>query len=410
MLGNVGAALGALVGGRLLTEFATPELFGEYKLALAGISLVSGIAIRPVIQFGMRQFHDEDALGRAGSFVLGFDARVFQVLAAVGATMTLLAFVPAQWLGMGIWSTWALAVLVGVLTSSLELTRAWAVTTNHQARAGWISAARSWGTPLLAALGTWVVGQDVRILLAATIAIPLAIELSQVPFRRRLYRLGSPANIDFRRMGTSFRSYASPLLVVGVFSWAVHESDRVLLSYLHSDAAVGLYSAAYGAVAAPFTIGLGALAQFAYPILFRGSDGRHGSHRALQGLLLVAGGAGCLGVLIVSIFSEQLARFALGPEFRSASGLMVWIAVGYACYAMGTMFDLVAYERRTTVDILWANGFAAALNVLLNWLLIPSEGARGAAMATCFSLVLYLVVIAVRYHRATRELAPAEAA
>ena len=50
--------LGTAVGLRLLTEQLAPETLGRYKLALAGVSLVAGILVRPFIQYAMRAWHD----------------------------------------------------------------------------------------------------------------------------------------------------------------------------------------------------------------------------------------------------------------------------------------------------------------------------------------------------------------
>lgn len=399
VIGNVGAALGTLVGGRILTEVATPELFGEYKLALAGVSLVTGIALRPVIQFGMRQFHDEHREGRSGAFVAAFERRFAAYLVILCVGLLGASAVGAPWTGEKAAVTCALAVLVLGTGSTLELCRAWAVTSNHQNRASWIGLLRAWCIPPVCILGIFACGQDVRAVLGATIITTVLIEVSQVRFRK-LLREGASA--DDRRVAAllpDLLRYAGPLSVVGIFNWGVHESDRVLLAVLHGEAAVGIYSAAYGVVAAPFIVGLGALAQFAYPLLFRrlAGDAARGERRVLATLVGFTSAAGVVGVATVALFANELATLALGPRFREAAGSMIWIASGYALYAMGGLFDLVAYGNKRTLDILLANVIAALVNVGVAWLLIPTRGALGAAMATFYSLAAYLCVMAARY-------------
>ena len=69
IVGQVIAAVGALFGLRLLTEFISPSVFGEYKLLLAAISLVIGVFIRPFIQFSMRAYHDAKQQGGLPQFM-----------------------------------------------------------------------------------------------------------------------------------------------------------------------------------------------------------------------------------------------------------------------------------------------------------------------------------------------------
>lgn len=400
VVGNVGAALGTLVGGRILTEVATPELFGEYKLALAGISLVTGIALRPVIQFGMRQFHDEHLEGRSGAFVAAFERRFVAYLVVLCAGLSCLgaasAFFSAE---KELAATYMLSVAVLGTASTLELCRAWAVTANHQRRASWIGLLRAWCIPPACILGIFAFGQDVHAVLVATVIATLLIEVSQVRFRRQLRGAASADGRPLALLLPDLLRYAGPLSVVGVFNWGVHESDRVLLALLHGEAAVGIYSAAYGVVAAPFIVGLGALAQFAYPLLFRrlAGDAARGERRLLVSLIGFTAAAGAVGVTIVALFANELAVLALGPRFRDAAGSMIWIASGYAFYAIAGLFDLVAYGSKRTLDVLLANVIAALVNVGAAWLLIPSRGALGAAMATFYSLATYLFVMAARY-------------
>src|SRR6187549_1213070 len=69
LLGQAFIAVGALVGARLLTSFASPEAVGEYNLILGITALIDGVLIRPCTQFAMRAYHDLKPLDDRPSFV-----------------------------------------------------------------------------------------------------------------------------------------------------------------------------------------------------------------------------------------------------------------------------------------------------------------------------------------------------
>lgn len=89
-----------------------------------------------------------------------------------------------------------------------------------------------------------------------------------------------------------------------------------------------------------------------------------------------------------------------GPEFTSAYPVMVILAIGLVIKAMFGPAEYVLNmlgEQQLSASVLF---FTAALNLLLNFTLIPIWGLAGAAMATSLSLtiaaLLFFVVIRLR--------------
>ena len=69
---------------------------------------------------------------------------------------------------------------------------------------------------------------------------------------------------------------------------------------------------------------------------------------------------------------NRVAQLALAEAYReTASDLMIWIAVGYACLSVATCFDVVAYGTRRTRYLALATGVAAVTNVGLGLLFVP---------------------------------------
>ena len=393
-------ALGGLVGVRVLTESLSPVLFGRYKLALAGLSLAHGVLVRPFIQHAMRAYHDAAAAGAAPAFLrrsrrwfgryaggLGAAAVAGGYLAAGGGRLSL-----PELAGVG-------AVLV--LQALVDHDRALFVTRARQRDAETIAVATQWLIPFAVAALVRL-EESLRMVLAAHAAVLAALAYRRwVGATEREPADGAAGPAAFGR--TPAWDYAWPLMVGGSLHWLLHESDRFILGYYHGPGPVGVYAAAWGLAGAPFTAAAGAAAQVMYPVVFAASARRGGAFvlpgPMLAGTLLLAAG----GVSAVWWAGDLLAAVALAESYRAGvSDLLVWIALGYACYGVSTCFDLAAFGAGRTTHLMAASGAAAALNVGLDLLLVPAAGAAGAAGATAAALFVYLLCMAALFVRAAR--------
>ena len=410
IVGQVIAAVGALFGLRLLTEFISPSVFGEYKLLLTAISLVIGVFIRPFIQFSMREYHDAKQHGALPQFIAHirslFRNYIVLVAAFVGTAVSLFL---SRLMGMSALLI-VLMLAVFALSSGVELERALLVNRNRQVQASLVSVARNWLIPIAIVVATVLISRSVVIMLFATSVVLASLFLLQryMFLEAKSIAYKAPLHGGEEGMTPAAISYGLPLAAVGLLSWLVHESDRFFLSYYHSEYVVGIYSAAYGLVSAPFILVAGSMAQFLYPIVFKLSAAGESKKRmtVLKTMLIMSSVIGLLGVILVGVFDNQIVSIALGKSYREdAAGLLLWVAMGYGFLAISMSFDLAAYGEKRTVDIFVAYGIAAVTNVTLNIALIPDHGAKGAVIATFASLFCYLVAISLLFfYRERRRL------
>ena len=393
---------------RLSTEYLSPEVFGRYKLALAGISLITGILVRPFIQHAMRAYHDAAARGGQERFL----KRARRSFAGYAGGLGL-ASAAAGWLlvGDGRWPGPAAPVLVAAvlaLQALVEHDRALSITAGRQGAAERIGVGVSWLVPIAIAAAART-RESLPVILAAHAGV-LGLMLAAVRLRGGpggdLERHAPEAPDSAGAGAASAWAFAWPLMVAGCLSWLAHESDRFVLGYFRGEGAVGLYTAAYGLAAAPFTAAVGAIAQIVQPVVFGAAarSGRDGppvlSRPMLAGALLVGG----VGVCVVWLASDWIAHYLLAERYRSAAPeLLVWISLGYACFGVAMCFDLAAFGAKRTALVMIACGVAAVTNVGLDLLLVPAHGAAGAAAATAAALFAYLLCMAGLVLRGVRN-------
>jgi O-antigen/teichoic acid export membrane protein len=190
--------------------------------------------------------------------------------------------------------------------------------------------------------------------------------------------------------------YALPLLPAGLSVWMLDRSDRLVLGYYLGPGSVGVYSASYALAS------LLMLLQTPLQItLFPKVSALWDSDRATavryvslsNKLFLTLAIPFVVGVPLVA--SRVLTR--LGNEELGAQGggaLTLLVAAGVMTWGVSIMMAQIFFGARRTLPVGVVTVGAAALNLLLNLLLVPAWGTSGAAFST---LVSYLAACFVFY-------------
>lgn len=400
VLGQVVAALGLALGSRVLTEFVSPAALGEYKLAIGVIGFFSGFFFRPFTQFVMRHYHD--ALEhQEGQAFLAFARRVIHfAMLVLGAALALTLY----WYGRTMAGLGWIAATVGIgllyLHVALSFQYGVLTTQNRQKRANLIRTITQCATPLAVAAGACAFGQRGQFLLLAEFLLLALILAVSARWLRESdpTAAGAVPKEQFREWTGDAARFVSPLLGVSLFAWALGVADRFILAAYHSPHDVGLYTAVYGLGSQPMLIVTGMMAQVVYPFLFKAAAQKRAETQVQVFWYSVstAAVAGAFSMGALFLFGRQLIELLLAETYRvNALPLLLWVAAGYSLLGIASSFELKAYAGKRTAVISIAYGIAAVVNLGLNLLWIPSDGALGAARATFFGYLVYLLSIAV---------------
>ena len=391
--GRILAVMGSVVGVRLLTEYLPPETFGRYKLAIAGISLITGILVRPFSQYAMRAWHDAEASRSQFDFVEQYGRSFRYFVCAVGLAV---AISGAVFTSDGGWFApldLIPAAAVLILQALVDYERSIFVTRARMRAAALLDTATRWLIPVTITLSL-TVHESLSVILAAH-ACTLAGVLMVPRFRRRPPATRcDPAVASGIGLSAAWK-FAYPLMVSGCLNWILHESDRFILGFFHGSHAVAIYAAAYGLASAPFLMVGGAVIQLVTPLVF-GASSRGSTALVSSSALSVMVPICSAGVFLFWLLGDPIVQLTLAEGYREAAlELLIWIALGYGCLSVAMCFDLAAYGANQTQYLAVATGLAATTNVGLDILLVPEHGALGAAWATSAALAVYLLGIAL---------------
>jgi len=209
---------------------------------------------------------------------------------------------------------------------------------------------------------------------------------------------GFRANLEKNTVQQVLR-YGLPLTGTFALTFIVSYSDRFLLAYYLGEQAAGIYAAGYDIASQSLGVVMMIVNLAAYPLAVSALEqlGLQEAQRQLsRNLWLLLATATPIATVMV-LFSSQLSSLVLGGQFHEAAGAIIpWVSVAVLLSGMRAYhFDLAFQLGKRTGRQLWVVGVAAVVNIALNVEWIPQWGLKGAAWATLAAYAVALVMSAI---------------
>src|SRR4030095_2475072 len=174
-------------------------------------------------------------------------------------------------------------------------------------------------------------------------------------------------------------AYGSPLIGTAFAVWILTTTDRYFLVHFRSVADTGIYAVG-GKLASMLGLVSGALqmawAPFALDIQYEPN-----AKKIYAKVFLIYFIVNILAVFAISMFSIDILKVFTQPAYYSAKAVVPFLCMsvvffsGYFIVAIGIGISKKAQHT------IWITVLAAALNILMNFLLTPKIGAVGAALS-----------------------------
>ncbi len=194
---------------------------------------------------------------------------------------------------------------------------------------------------------------------------------------------------------------AMPLMFITVAMTIYLKIDQTLLKFLMNETAVGIYAVAVKLCEIWYFIP-NIISASLFPALVnaRKTDEQSYFRRlgSLYRLMLVL----AIGVAIpVFVLAGFIVKFLFGPAYESAVlPLRIYIWSGIPIFLMAAITQYLIAENFTRIYLL-GSMLGAAVNIILNLLLIPKYGIVGSALATLFAY--WVPVITTFFYSQTRR-------
>ena len=179
--------------------------------------------------------------------------------------------------------------------------------------------------------------------------------------------------------------------LAGMLGFIWQRIDTIMISLLSNMTQVGLYTPAVNYV------GIGDMAVIAltgafFPIISKAAHERRISKKELSKYFGYFAVAGLVAVGVTYAFGGQVMIFAFGPKFADSivfiNILIIGFAVNLVTIPTSLLLDATNLQKVHVLNATYLTG----VNIGLNWILIPTIGALGAAYATTISQSLGAVL------------------
>src|SRR6478609_10819183 len=222
----------------------------------------------------------------------------------------------------------------------------------------------------------------------------LAVYLVLLAYRR--YQLGLQFD---RALFREMNRFGIPLVPSALFLWAINFVDRLFVGHYKGISEVGVYSLAVRVSSVIVFLMIAfrlAWPAFAYSIEDESAAKRTYSY-VLTYLLFIC----CWVSIALGTLAPWLVRILAPskPAFYRADEAVGVLAFGATAYAGYTVLSIGIGRARQTQFNWIISGLAAALNIALNFALIPPYGMMGAAISTAAAYVALFVGMTLNSQR-----------
>ena len=176
-----------------------------------------------------------------------------------------------------------------------------------------------------------------------------------------------------------------PLIGYALAAQVLSVSDRMMISKMVDNSAVGIYSTLYTVSSISLLVWSAINASF-IPYLYQNIESDKNEIKKYSLLLM---GAYAIVAALLTFFAPEIVRTLATEEYYEAIYIMPPIAGGVFLTCVSNMYSNIMIYYKKTQYIMYASIAAAATNVVLNYFCIAKFGYMAAAYTT---LVAYIVL------------------
>lgn len=197
----------------------------------------------------------------------------------------------------------------------------------------------------------------------------------------------------------SLFQYGYRFIIIGIFLILIEMSDRFFLKYFFNESVVGIYSANYR-LASVMSLAISAF-RFSWTPYFFNLKNNPENKKIISSVFSYFMFAGLMIFLFISLTINQFVSIdifgfsLLDENFRSGLGIIPVILLSYLFSGIYSVFNAAPFLKDKTGSILIIAFTGFIINLLSNFLLIPSFNIYGASAATLITYAVMSMIVFV---------------
>lgn len=190
-----------------------------------------------------------------------------------------------------------------------------------------------------------------------------------------------------------------PLIGYSIASQVLSVSDRLMISKMVGNSAVGVYSTLYTVSSLSLMVWTAINASFE-PYLYQNMENPKSKIHKLSMTML---GMYSLVAILLVYLAPEIVRILATEEYYKGIYIMPPIAGGVYFIAVSNLYsDILVYLKKTKM-VMISSAIAAVLNVVLNYIMIRGHGYMAAAYTTLVSYIVMALLLSIWANREFRK-------
>ena len=186
-----------------------------------------------------------------------------------------------------------------------------------------------------------------------------------------------------------------PLIGYSIASQILSVSDRLMISKMIGNSAVGIYSTLYTVSSISLMVWTAINASYT-PYLYQNMENPKNKIKKLSMSML---GMYSLVAILLVYLAPEIVRILATEEYYKGIYIMPPIAGGVYFIAVSNLYsDILVYLKKTKM-VMVSSAIAAALNVVLNYIMINTYGYMAAAYTTLISYIVMASLLSIWANR-----------
>lgn len=395
----IGLVIG-LLGTIISTRILQPEDFGKASMFTLALNISMIIINLGADQSFVRFFYEEKESNRGGllyncisiplviSFVFGLIILIFS------ENISMLLFNEKNFVAV-------LLLAIGVM---FQLLYGYGVLVIRMQQKGNLYSAveimnRTLGVATLVALYIFM-GANYLIIILTTVINLIILSMYTILKERKIWNLKNFNKKDLVHTQRDILKFGTPIVLATLISWLFQSFDKIAIKQWSSFNELGLYAAAFKIVALVIVV-QSSFTTFWTPVAFerfqKNPDDKKFFSDAAKIVSLVM-----IFVSILTIMGKDIIVLLLGEDYKQAANIMPFLVFMPLIYTISeTTVIGINFFKRTKWHIFIA-GAACAVNLVGNWILVPSYGAIGASISTAISYIVFFTfrtIISLKFYK-----------
>ena len=378
----------AFIALSLYTHLLSPEEYGIYTLLFTGTLLLHNIVF-DWLPAGTLRFWSNPKYSQSE-----FKSTLFQAYSRIWLVILLIGLIGSYLFWGKDQLSWIIAVFVylsalAVFTIAQNLLNVSLRPLNYAYLTICYSVmALCFGT-LFAYLGYGAVGVICGITLGAMISTLVIAKNTLLPIEVKNHN-----PILLKR----FLKYGMPLAAAAIIEEVTLVSDRFMLAGILGNKEAGLYAVGYDLSGNSIIMIIAAINLATYPNIIKVLDksGIKAAQEHIEQYAILLLGVSLPAVVGLNLVGPNLIELIISEQYQSSAMLLLpWISWGVFLLGIQICYFNLAFQlaKKTIISVKIA-ALIAVINISLNYVLIPSMGILGAAIATVSSFVIGCLVSA----------------